>query len=249
MSLSEQNRVDHMTETQTHKALEIIRQFRMFDWRAMILLSLTLLLGLIIGVSQPRGSVRFGRISIQKGDAPAFVLQEVNLSARVQAVVQRLFGTNVDAAADRSPYYVIGDFNDDRREDLLVLVRVKGPRGGLPKEVSVLNPWHLESTSSNAASVLALAVVHGSSEGWDTLTPSGRFLLADKEFFSTPIWEQSAGAPISLMKKHLTMPARRVVLPKMAKGDAVGLGTEAGIDIVLYWDGKTYRIYEPKEEP
>ncbi len=171
------------------------------------------------------------------------------MSAKVQAVVQRLFGPNVDAAADRSPYYVTGDFNDDRREDLLVLVRLKGPRGSLPNEVSVLDPWHLESTPSNAASVLALAVVHGSTEGWDTSTPSGRFLLADKEFFSTPIWEQSAGAPISLMKKHLTMPARRVVLPKMAKGDAVGLGTEAGIEIVLYWDGKTYRIYEPKEEP
>jgi hypothetical protein len=33
------------------------------------------------------------------------------------------------------------------------------------------------------------------------------------------------------------------------KGDAIELGTEAGIDIFLYWDGKRWRLFWPDEEP
>ena len=32
-------------------------------------------------------------------------------------------------------------------------------------------------------------------------------------------------------------------------GDAIELGTEAGIDILLYWTGKQWRIYWPPEDP
>lgn len=173
-----------------------------------------------------------------------------NVSTKAQAAVQRLFGHDIEPAADRKPYYLTGDFNGDTREDLLVLVRLQGATTSLPKEVRVLNPWGYESKNSPGPSPLALAIVHGASEGWDAQTPLGRFLLADREFFSTPIWEAtSQGAPLSLKKKPATRSRRREALPKMAKGDAVGLGTEAGIDIVLYWDGKTYRLYEPQEEP
>ena len=31
--------------------------------------------------------------------------------------------------------------------------------------------------------------------------------------------------------------------------DAIQLGTEAGIDILLYWDGKKWRLFWPAEEP
>ena len=33
------------------------------------------------------------------------------------------------------------------------------------------------------------------------------------------------------------------------KGDAIQLGTEAGIDILLYWNGKKWDLFWPKEEP
>ena len=33
------------------------------------------------------------------------------------------------------------------------------------------------------------------------------------------------------------------------KGDGIELGTEAGIDILLYWDGKRWRVHEPAEVP
>ena len=33
------------------------------------------------------------------------------------------------------------------------------------------------------------------------------------------------------------------------KGDGIELGTEAGIDILLYWDGKRWKIFAPEEDP
>ena len=33
------------------------------------------------------------------------------------------------------------------------------------------------------------------------------------------------------------------------QADAIQLGTEAGIDILLYWNGKQWRLFQPKEEP
>jgi hypothetical protein len=180
---------------------------------------------------------------------PPLTSQATDPSSKVQSAVKRLFGPSVEAAADRNPYYLTADFNGDRQEDVMVLVRLKGTTGTLPKEVVVLNPWGYDSKNPGASSPLGLAIVHGSREGWDTQTPLERFLLSDKSYFSTPIWEStSQGAPLSIRKRRFGS-GRRVAPPKMAKGDAVALGTEAGIDILLYWDGKTYKIYEPQEEP
>jgi hypothetical protein len=33
------------------------------------------------------------------------------------------------------------------------------------------------------------------------------------------------------------------------RADSINLATEAGIDLRLYWTGKTYKIDEPNEEP
>jgi hypothetical protein len=190
----------------------------------------------------------FGRNSIATAGVTTLTVQGPNLQAKTQTVIQLLFGPGIEPAADRSPYYLTGDFNGDTREDLLVVVRLNSVNS-LPKEVRVLNPWGYEAKDSPKVSRLALAIVHGSAEGWDTPSPLGRFLLMDSEYFSTPTWEESREAPLSLKKRRSARSRGRAMLPRMAKGDAVSLGTEAGIDIILYWDGKTYRIYQPEEEP
>jgi hypothetical protein len=175
-----------------------------------------------------------------------------NFNSKAQAAVQRLFGPDLEPQSNRDAFFVTGDFNGDRWEDLAVLVRIKATTSSLPKEVKVLKPLGIESKSSTELSSpqLALAIVHGSREGWDTETPVARFLVMDKEFFSTPIWESGQGTPISIMKKRSLMPKPRSSLPRIAKGDAIGLSTEAGIDIYLYWNGQTYKVYQdPNETP
>lgn len=175
----------------------------------------------------------------------AFVFQQTDLPKKIQSTIERLFGGDVQPATDHKPYFFTGDFNGDARADLLVLVRVNNSGGNLAREVRRLNPWGYNKTQPSA---LALAIVHGSAAGWDTETPLARFIVGDKDFFSTPIWTGTSDTPMSLKKKRLTK-GQRSGLPRLAKGDAVALGTEAGIDILLYWDGKTYRIFEPNEEP
>lgn len=175
-------------------------------------------------------------------------------AAKAEAAVRRLFGAGVEVAKDRNPYFLTGDFNGDSRQDLVALVRLKGAKSSLPKEVVALNPWGYEGGNSQASSNLALVVVHGAAAGWDTQTPAGRYFLADRDYFSTPTWEGPTpeGVKLLALKRKIRLGgggSRRGLEPRMAKGDAVILPTEAGIDIYLYWDGKTYKVYEPPEEP
>jgi hypothetical protein len=112
----------------------------------------------------------------------------------------------------------------------------------------VLNPWSIQKPPHGRPSGLALAVLHGGRKGWDQ--PLGRYLLGDREFFTTPIWQDAApqGLVGIIRKPRATREGRRR-LPRPAKGDAIRIATEAGIDTLLYWDGKTYRLYAPPEVP
>src|SRR5262249_34916266 len=60
----------------------------------------------------------------------------------IATVVRKLFGLDVEPAADRKPYYWIGDFNGDTIADLLVIVRLKGSTPKLPKDIVILNFWN-----------------------------------------------------------------------------------------------------------
>lgn len=206
------------------------------------------LLSLLICIGGSTLAVR-ARVAVpQKGHA----VSVQDTAAKAEAAVLRLFGANVEIAKDKKPYFLTGDFNGDSRQDLIVLIHLKGAKSSLPKEVVVLNPWGYEGKGAQASSDLALAVVHGTSAGWDTQTPAGRYLLADRDYFATPTWEGPTPDGVSLLSLRKKRPARgskAEAAPRMARGDAVAIPTEAGIDIYLYWDGKTYKVFEPAEEP
>ena len=166
-----------------------------------------------------------------------------NVEARVKAMLARQFGTSVQPLSDRKPYYLTGDFNGDGRQDVLVLVQ---SRGSAAAGVTSLNPWHPRASRLPAVGSTGLAILHGSRGGWDAAAPAARFLVTDREFFSTPIWQAPGGSALLSVKKK---PRRGTVTPKGARGDVIHVATEAGIDLSLYWDGKTYRIFAPQEEP
>ncbi|HEX8652213.1 MAG TPA: hypothetical protein VF708_15335 [Pyrinomonadaceae bacterium] len=173
-----------------------------------------------------------------------------NTAAKAEAAILRLFGAGIEVAKDRKPYFLTGDFNGDSRHDLIALIHLKQAKSSLPKGVVVLNPWGYERKNSQGTSDLALVIIHGAAAGWDTQTPAGRYLLTDRDYFSTPIWEEPGGSNLlSLRKKRPPRGSRAEAAPGMARGDAVAIPTEAGIDIYLYWNGKTYKVYEPAEEP
>ena len=196
-------------------------------------------------------AVRVGLAVERGGSVAAPQAGSGDTGAKAESAIRRLFGAGLEAAKDRRPYFLTGDFNGDARQDLLLLVHLKQAQGGLPKDVVVLNPWGYEKKDSQGASDLALAIIHGAGAGWDSAAPpAGKYLLRDREYFSTPTWDGPTPEGTSLLSLRKKRPGNRAeAAPRMAKGDAIMIPTEAGIDIYLYWDGKTYKIYEPAEEP
>ena len=80
---------------------------------------------------------------------------------------------------------------------------------------------------------------------------SQTYLLHDPDFFSQPIWIVliEGKPPVKVItKKNAQYGAWKKQAPGL-QGDAIELGTEAGIDILLYWNGKQWHIYWPPEEP
>ncbi len=66
------------------------------------------------------------------------------------------------------------------------------------------------------------------------------FLLADHEFFTTPMWQ----SPVELLSR-----VPKAMAPRGAKGDALGVATESGADMLVYWTGSAWRGEPSKDEP
>ncbi len=105
--------------------------------------------------------------------------------------------------------------------------------------VKLANPWEevLKSKKSPKGFGLVIRL---------TRTPQ-KFLVHDAEFFDTPMWKEGTVAPRVITKKDKKYKGWKKQVPAL-KGDAIELGTEAGIDILLYWDGR-WQLFWPDEEP
>jgi hypothetical protein len=138
---------------------------------------------------------------------------------------------------DKSPNRLQGDFNNDGKIDTLQIVAVDTPP---PTNIKLLSPWGIPKAFKPPIA-LALYIRHGGK--------AGEFLLHNRDYLDTPTWREAKPLPISVVKKGTPdYRSWQRQLPKL-RGDAILLPTEAGIDILLYWDGSTYRVYFPPEIP
>ena len=175
-------------------------------------------------------------------------------TAAVAAALRTSYGSAVEAVAAFKPYYVIGDFNGDRAEDIVVAVRLKGQRNDLPADVKIYNPFEQPKAVWPADPVanpmIALAIIHGGKAGWQTTPPLEKYLL----FGQSPVLilnygRVTSGDPnavktlIELLQKGSKRLKNLGWPPAAAKGDSIILGTEA-TDSILYWNGKNYRWEE-----
>lgn len=173
----------------------------------------------------------------------------------IVAAVQRNFAVGVEVVTTFSPYHVTGDFNGDRVQDLAVVVRLKGSRNQLPKDVRLLNPFESGRTihfpaNASRESRLALAVVHS----WKNPVAGGKFLLLGE---SPILIMQNARATSSEASDRTDLigvrnrnGSRRSSehFPRNAKGDLILLGTEVGGDSLLYWNGRGYSWEDSAED-
>jgi len=168
--------------------------------------------------------------------------------ASLSAAVQTSFGSLLEAVTYSKPFYLTGDFNGDGIQDLAIVVRVKGGRSSLPKDVRVLNPFDPGSgitfpTDPAKENKLAIALIHS----WKTAQPAGKFLLIGESPILILENSRPTSGPEAGDMKLLARTARRRNFPRAAKGDVILLVTEVGGDSQLYWNGKTY-LWEDSAE-
>src|SRR5262249_2976490 len=67
-------------------------------------------------------------------------------------------------------------------------------------------------------------------------------------YFDTPIWSGST-PPVAVAKRGSKAFREFQKQEKRIQHDVLVLGTEAGIDTALYWNGKTFALFQPNQEP
>lgn len=129
------------------------------------------------------------------------------------------------------------DFDGNGRMDRLWLL----PAASQPEARGrAVDPWRRQLRPFDPA---ALALVIDRGRGG-----AGCLLIQNRRFFATPIWEEGP-SPVQILPRH-SAPARAWLRAARGwRGDAVLLGTEAGVDILLYWDGRQPRIAQRNEAP
>lgn len=169
-------------------------------------------------------------------------------AATLGEAVQKSFGSAVDAVVYSKPFYLTGDINGDHVQDLIIVVRVKGNRSSLPKDVRVLNPFEPKAGIAFPAdpareNKFAIAVVHS----WKNSRPAGKFLLIGDSPILILENSRPTSGPDAGDMKLMARSARRRNFPRAAKGDVILLVTEVGGDSQLYWNGRTF-LWEDSAE-
>lgn len=190
--------------------------------------------------------------------------QTAGTNEAVASALGRAFGPTVEPVTRFKPFYVTGDFNHDRAEDLLAVVRLKARRERLPAGVRVINPFgygDVQSPNESASApgpgvTLALAVIHGGPGGWRTGDPVARFMLLGgspvlildhgRATSSNPADARDLLSLIPRTDARQRRAYARMKPPAAARGDWVLVPTEAA-EALIVWDGKTYRYVEDPE--
>ena len=142
----------------------------------------------------------------------------------------------------KSPYAEL-DFDGGGTPDSVDVVSIKaGKESLLSEEISSL--WSGRKIGSGKASRALLIVFGGKARRTFLITDVG----PNGGYFDTPSWSGST-PPISVAKRGSKAFREFQKQEKRIQHDVLVLGTEAGIDTALYWNGKTFALFQPNEEP
>lgn len=175
--------------------------------------------------------------------AAVLLLSGASIPIRAQQIpptdLAALFGPAVAAhPLAKAPFAEI-DLDGDGKPDRVWVVRLtRGGADALAKETRRANPFGKRGLGARGES-LALAIQHASGERW---------LIHDGELLSTPIW-QASPLPLEAAKRGSKKHREAIAAGAKPRGDLLLVGTEAGIDMALFWNGRAYVVNAPKEEP
>jgi hypothetical protein len=128
----------------------------------------------------------------------------------------------------------------------LVTVLPESAQDKLAGDVTVVPTQFGREPLGSRGEALALAIVQKSGRQKFLLTGYDGEGVSD--FFGSPMWE-SPPPPIAVAKRgSKTFRTFQGQEPGI-KHDILVVGTEAGIDTALFWNGKSYILFSPLEEP
>jgi len=149
------------------------------------------------------------------------------------------FGDRIAPVANQPAPYASADFDGDGAADTVTVVSVAAGKV-LPGDVTIIsNLWHTTSHADQAAK-RGLAIVLSKQHR--------KFLIVSPDYFDSPMWSEKQ-LPLSVAGHGSKAFKEFQAQEKRIRNDILVLGTEAGIDTALYWDGKTFALFEPDEEP
>jgi len=178
--------------------------------------------------------------------------------AEVEQAIERVFKGAVTIKTDRTPYFIVGDFNGDSSQDLAVAV--KPTPGNLLAINDELAPWILGEPVETAKPALKgapysklhaemarrrrvvieerdnlLAVIHGfQSKGWRDPQATQTYLLKD-----------AVGAKMETQaRKQIVWAGNKDKLPRIW-GDVIAQSINEQYGF-LYYNGANYSWYDPR---
>jgi hypothetical protein len=162
--------------------------------------------------------------------------------------VSALFGSRVTANARFKTPFLTGDFDGDGTADAAYLVTVlpESAQAKLAKDVTVIDTLFGREALGPRGEALALAIVQKSGRQKFLLTGYSGEGVSD--YFGSPIWD-SLPLPIDVAKRGSKAFRTFQAEEPGIKHDILVVGTEAGIDTALFWNGQSYVLYAPAEEP
>ena len=159
-----------------------------------------------------------------------------------------LFGSRVTANARFKTPFLTGDFDGDGAPDAAYLVTIlpESAQDKLAKDVTVIDTLFGREPLGARGETLALAIVQKGGRQKFLLTGYDGEGVSD--FFGSPIWG-SLPPPIDIAKRGSKVFQTFQAEEPGIKHDILVVGTEAGIDTALFWNGQNYVLFSPAEEP
>jgi hypothetical protein len=159
-----------------------------------------------------------------------------------------LFGSRVTANARFKAPLFTGDFDGDGTADAAYLVTIlpASAQDKLADDVTVIGTLFGREPLGPRGETLALAIVQ--KNGGQKFLLTGYQGEGVSDYFDSPIWG-SLPPPIDLAKRGSTAFQTFQAEAPGIKHDILVVGTEAGIDTALFWNGQSYILFAPAEEP
>jgi hypothetical protein len=141
-----------------------------------------------------------------------------------------------------------GDFDGDGMPDAAYLVTIlpESAQDTFAKDVTMIGTVFGRGPLGARGETLALAIVQKGGRQKFLLTGYQGEGVAD--FFGSPIWG-SLPPPIDIARRGSEIFQTFKAEEPGIEHDILVVGTEAGIDTALFWNGQSYVLFSPAEEP